>query len=185
MVARLLRVALCSVALMGVAATSALSATMNYLGTWLNTTTYATGSVIVYNKGIFYSLKSTSSAPNRNFIPSSNPTWWVPVGTVGNTILNGVVNPTSPTLGQVGDYYINTATNTMFGPKSANGWSASGVALVGPKGDAGVQGSQGAQGIPGVAGQQGTTGLQGVQGLTGDAGPQSLSEEFMLDCIAS
>ena len=43
-----------AVALLCALSTSALSATMNYLGTWSNTTTYATGSVIVYNKGIFY-----------------------------------------------------------------------------------------------------------------------------------
>jgi YVTN family beta-propeller protein len=172
MVSRYLRSALCSVALLGIAATSAVSATMNYLGAWSNTTTYTTGSVIVYNKGIYYSLKSTNAAPNRNFIPSSNPTWWAPVGTVGNTILSGVVNPTSPTLGQVGDYYINTATNTMFGPKAVNGWSASGVSLVGPKGDAGVTGLQGPQGIQGVAGAQGPAGPQGAAGAKGDTGAQ-------------
>lgn len=172
MVSRFLRTALCSFALLGLAATSAISATMNYLGTWSNTTTYTTGSVIVYNKGIFYSLKSTNSAPNRNFIPSSNPTWWAPVGTVGNTILSGVVNPTSPTLGQVGDYYINTMTNRIFGPKTANGWSASGVSLVGPKGDTGAQGLQGPQGIQGVAGATGPAGATGSAGATGPAGAQ-------------
>jgi YVTN family beta-propeller protein len=174
MVSRYLRNALCSVALVGLAATSAVSATMDYLGTWSNTTTYATGSVIVYNKGIFYSLKSTKAAPNRNFIPSSNPTWWAPVGTVGNTILSGVVNPTSPTLGQVGDYYINTATNTMFGPKAVNGWSAVGVSLVGAKGDSGATGLQGPQGIAGAQGPAGPQGNAGAKGDTGAQGPPGI-----------
>lgn len=94
---------------------------MGYLGPWKNTTTDATGGVITHNSGIYYALKSTKSAPNKNFIPSSNPSWWAQVGTIGNTALSGVANPASPRLGQVGVYYINTMTNTMFGPKTANG----------------------------------------------------------------
>jgi hypothetical protein len=174
MVSRFLGTALCSVALLVLAATSALSATMDYLGTWKNSTTYSTGNVITYNSGIYYSLKSTKSAPNKNYIPSGNPSWWAQVGTIGNTVLSGVVNPTSPTLGQVGDYYINTATNTMFGPKTANGWSASGVSLVGPKGDtgpAGADGVAGATGPAGAAGPAGATGPAGPAGAQGAVGP--------------
>ena len=170
MLKRSLKIFLCSAALVSVVSTSVFSATMNYLGAWLNTTTYATGSVIVYNKGIYYSLKSTNSAPNKNYIPNSNPAWWAPVGTVGNTILNGVVNPTSLSLGQVGDYYINTATSTMFGPKTALGWPASGVSLVGPKGDAGATGAQGIQGTQGAQGAQGEQGPKGDVGATGPTG---------------
>jgi hypothetical protein len=130
---------LCSVALLSALSSAAVSATMNYLGGWANTTTYATGSVIVYNNGIYYSLKSTTKAPNKNYIPPNNPTWWAMVGTVGNTILNGPVNPTSPNLGQVGDFYLNTLTNTLFGPKTAISpfWPATGVVLSG-NGGAGV-----------------------------------------------
>lgn len=90
--------------------------TMNYLGNWSNVTSYKAGSVVIYNNGIYYSLKSTTKAPNRNYIPSSNPAWWTMVGTIGNTILSGPVNPTSPNLGQTGDFYINTETSTIFGP---------------------------------------------------------------------
>jgi hypothetical protein len=172
---------LCTVAFLSALSSAAVSATMNYLGNWVNTTRYATGSVIVYNSGIYYSLKSTNSAPNRNYIPSSNPTWWAPVGTVGNTILNGLVNPTSAGLGQVGDYYINTASNTMFGPKTANGWPASGVSLVGPKGDAGAQGVPGTQGVPGAQGQQG---IQGVKGDIGTQGPSGTANMVGKTCAA-
>ena len=161
MAPRIINAALCSAALLGAIATSAFSATMNYLGTWVGTTTYAAGSVIVHNKGIYYSLKSTSAAPNRNYSPSSNPTWWEQVGTVGNTILSGVVNPTSPTLGMVGDYYINTATQKLFGPKTATGWSASGVSLVGATGARGATGPQGEIGPQGATGARGATGPQG------------------------
>jgi hypothetical protein len=59
---------------------TAFAATMDYLGTWSSSTTYATGKVVKHNGGIFYSLKSTNSAPNRNKPPSENPAWWEPVG---------------------------------------------------------------------------------------------------------
>jgi len=44
-----------------------------------------------------------------------------PAGTNGKTILNGVVNPTGG-VGVDGDFYINTATETIFGPKAAGVW---------------------------------------------------------------
>lgn len=51
-------------------------------------------------------------------------------GADGNTILYGTIDPT--TEGVDGDFYINTAANTIFGPK-ATAWP-SGVSLVGPAG---------------------------------------------------
>ena len=47
-----------------------------------------------------------------------------PAGTNGKTILNGVVNPTGG-VGVDGDFYINTATETIFGPKAAGVWPGS------------------------------------------------------------
>lgn len=88
MVSRTLKTALCSIALLGVAATSAFSATMNYLGKWTNTTSYATGSVITYNNVIYYSLKSTKSAPNKNFAPDVSPAWWQPIGNTSISVLD-------------------------------------------------------------------------------------------------
>jgi hypothetical protein len=150
--------------------------TMNYLGTWSNAVTYKTGSVVVYNSGIFYSLKSTKPAPNRNYTPSNNPSWWQQVGTVGNTILNGVGNPFDQSLGQVGDFYLNTTTNTLFGPKTAiAGWPAEGIVLAGSGGAAGPQGPQGPQGPEGPAGATGATGPQGPAGADGGIGPQGPS----------
>lgn len=156
---------------------SSYAATMDYQGTWSNTATYATGRVVIYNKGIYYSLKSTRSAPNRNYIPSSTPSWWEHIGTVGNTIHSGVVNPTSPSLGQVGDFYINTQTNTIFGPKLATTpfWPSTGVSLIGQKGDvgtAGPAGLQGAQGLQGLKGDTGSVGPAGPQGEQGSQGPK-------------
>ena len=148
------------------------AATMNYVGNWVNTGTYKVGSVVADGSGIYYSRKSTTSAPNKGYAPSTNPVWWQQIGTIGNTVLSGVVNPTSPSLGQVGDFYINTTTNTIFGPKLAISpyWPASGVALAGGTGAPGPAGSFGATGATGPKGATGTTGPAGSQGVTGAQG---------------
>uniref|UniRef100_UPI0040476453 hypothetical protein n=1 Tax=Algoriphagus sp. TaxID=1872435 RepID=UPI0040476453 len=71
-------------------------------------------------------------------------------GADGKTVRNGTSNPVSGT-GVDGDFYINTATNTLFGPKANGAWP-SGVALVGPTGATGAQGIQGPTGATGAAG---------------------------------
>jgi hypothetical protein len=38
------------------------AATMNYLGGWSNAVIYKPGSVVIYNSGIYYSLRSTKAA---------------------------------------------------------------------------------------------------------------------------
>ena len=63
-------------------------------------------------------------------------------GTDGRTVLSGAVDPT--TEGEDGDFYINTETSTIFGPKATT-WPA-GVSLVGPQGIQGIQGTQGPAG---------------------------------------
>ena len=55
-----------------------------------------------------------------------------PTGSAGSTILNGTVDPSSGT-GTDGDFYINTTTSMIFGPKASGTWPA-GVSLVGPAG---------------------------------------------------
>jgi hypothetical protein len=52
-------------------------------------------------------------------------------GLPGNTVLYGAGDPTTP-LGRDGDFYINTTTNFIFGPK-AGIWPA-GISLIGPQG---------------------------------------------------
>jgi hypothetical protein len=75
-------------------------------------------------------------------------------------------------LGTIGDFYLNTTTNTLFGPKTAGGWG-SGVSLVGPAGPAGPAGPQGPAGSGGGTLDQaydfGGPGLGRV--ITADAGP--------------
>jgi hypothetical protein len=83
--------------------------------------------------------------------------------------LYGSVNPT--TEGVNGDFYINTSSNYIFGPKASGTWP-SGTSLVGPAGATGATGATGAQGPQGDQGIQGPTGATGPQGATGATGPQ-------------
>ena len=88
-------------------------------------------------------------------------------GANGKTVSYGTSNPATST-GVDGDFYINTATNTLFGPKVSGAWPT-GVSLVGPTGATGAAGPTGATG---ATGPTGPTGAQGIQGLTGATGPQ-------------
>ena len=80
-------------------------------------------------------------------------------GLNGKSVLNGTTNPTNQ--GVDGDFYINTSSNTLFGPKVGGSWP-SGVSLVGPQG---VPGPQGQTGATGAQRPTGATGLQGQTGL--------------------
>jgi hypothetical protein len=64
-------------------------------------------------------------------------------GANGNSVLNGTGVP-SNSLGVNGDFYIDTAANEIYGPKTAGAW-ASGINLVGSDGLSLLNGS----GIPG------------------------------------
>jgi hypothetical protein len=94
-------------------------------------------------------------------------------GADGKAVRNGTSNPVSDT-GVDGDFYINTAANTLFGPKANGAWP-SGVSLVGPTGATGPQGIQGATGAAGPKGDTGATGPQGPIGLTGQAATPNLA----------
>ncbi|HEY2769127.1 MAG TPA: hypothetical protein VGI87_01055 [Solirubrobacteraceae bacterium] len=89
-----------------------------------------------------------------------------PAGANGNTVLNGS-GPPADGLGSVGDFYIDTSANAIYGPKTAGGWGTS-ASLVGPKGDPGPQGPTG---NTGPQGPTGNTGPQGPAGATGPQGP--------------
>jgi hypothetical protein len=73
-------------------------------------------------------------------------------GVRGYAVLSGSVNPT--TEGVDGDFYINTSTEYIFGPKVTGSWP-SGISLIGPQGEQGIQGIQGDQGIQGIQGVPG------------------------------
>ena len=92
--------------------------------------------------GDFYLNTSTS----KLFGPKTGGTWGIGVSLVGpsgskgvdgKTILNGVTDPTSE--GVNGDFFLNTITSRLFGPKTGGAWG-SGILLVGPSGSKGVDG---------------------------------------------
>lgn len=87
-------------------------------------------------------------------------------GPAGNLILSGSTNPLAA-LGNVGDYYLNTTTNTLIGPKQLSGWPVAGVSLVGPAGQNGATGATGATGPAGLPGSPGAPGTPGAPGADG------------------
>lgn len=83
--------------------------------------------------GIFY--KKNGSNWNQVFSMQTGPQGPQGVGgtngtngTNGKTILNGTVNP-SNSLGTDGDFYINTSSYYLFGPKAGGVWGA-GISLI-------------------------------------------------------
>ena len=120
-------------------------------------------------------------------------------GLDGNTVLNGTGAPAN-TLGFDGDFYVDLATTTLYGPKAAGAWPLTGVSLVGPTGATGATGAAGADGATGATGPagadrgqrvrrgqpglrvrsaptgpSGATGATGATGLSGTAGVVTLA----------
>jgi hypothetical protein len=94
---------------------------------------------------------------------------------IANTVLSGAGVP-AKTLGIDGDFYIDTKTMNMYGPKKNNSWPLP-VSLRGPQGPAGIAGSDGKNASTssvsaGAAGPQGPAGPAGPKGETGATGPQ-------------
>ena len=95
-----------------------------------------------------------------------------------NTLLNGKGVPTAKT-GENGDFYIDTTTFNMYGPKTNGKWPTP-ISLKGPSGTNGADGKNGSsitgttglQGPQGIQGPQGEQGVQGPKGETGATGPQ-------------
>jgi hypothetical protein len=65
-------------------------------------------------------------------------------GAPGTGILNGTTAPT--TQGVTGDFYLDTATEVLYGPKAGGTWPGTGTSLVGPKGTKGTKGTSGTLG---------------------------------------
>lgn len=84
-------------------------------------------------------------------------------GTNGNTILNGSGNPSSGQ-GVNGDFFLNTTSSTLFGPKASGAWPGSGTVLVGPAGAAGGTGAAGANGNTVLNGASNPSSGQGANG---------------------
>ncbi len=99
-----------------------------------------------------------------------------------NTILNGKGAPSS-SLGNNGDFYLDTKALTIYGPKIGGKWPT-GVSLKGSNGADGKlveksttpsNGATGPQGERGLTGAKGDKGEKGETGATGLAGPIGLT----------
>jgi hypothetical protein len=129
-----------------------------------------------------YGIILTSANANFTFVSKESPTQTRPArleitlagsgnsiaGLDGKTVLNGTGIPAG-TNGLVGDFYIDTTANKIYGPKATNGWG-SGTSIVGQQGAAGTNGINGINGTNGATGPSGPQGLQGLKGDKGDAG---------------
>ena len=108
-------------------------------------------------------------------------------GPRGYSVLGGAVDPT--TEGIDGDYYINTTSYDIFGPKAAGVWGT-GTTLVGPQGPQGIQGPTGPtgpEGPQGPAGSNGTNGTDGKTVLSGAVAPttEGVDGDFYIDTVAN
>lgn len=100
---------------------------------------------------------------------------------VVNTILNGKGAPKS-SLGANGDFYIDTRSLLIYGPKSKGKWPTP-QSIQGPTGASGSDGKNGADGkaisgasiSSGTKGEQGEKGEKGEQGLPGPAGAPGIA----------
>jgi len=81
-------------------------------------------------------------------------------GVNGKSVLSGTTAPASAT-GVLGDFYLNTATGALYGPKTATGWGTA-RSLVGPKGNMGATGAIGPQGPKGEAASIGAETIQSI-----------------------
>lgn len=92
---------------------------------------------------------------------------------IPNTILNGKGAPLN-SIGINGDFYIDTRSLLIYGPKSKSKWPAP-QNLQGPIGAAGASGSDGKNGADGKVSNASTSagpaGPQGTPGAAGPAGP--------------
>lgn len=91
-------------------------------GTGINGDTY-----LQTNGGIFYT--KIAGAWTAQFSMATGP-----AGPRGNSILNGTVDPVN-TVGTNGDFYLNTTSLTIFGPKAAGVWPTPGQVIKGTNGN--------------------------------------------------
>ena len=91
----------------------------------------------------------------------------------GKAVLYGAADPDSGTASVDGDFYINTTSHTLFGPKAGT-WPVVGVSMVG------ITGAQGAQGVAGASGAAGAVGPAGPTGLTGNTGPTGTTNASLI-----
>lgn len=81
-------------------------------------------------------------------------------GTDGTAVLSGTGAPGSgnPAGATAGDFYIDTSTDTLYGPMTQSGWPSTGTSLIGQTGQAGTNGANGTSILNGTTAPSGSTG---------------------------
>ena len=101
------------------------------------------------SSSVLYGPKAVSGWPSTGDSlvgPRGQPGTSGTDGTNGNTVLNGTTGPPSDAIATTGDFYLDTSTEVLYGPKGSSGWPPSGTGLVGPTGPKGATGTTGPAG---------------------------------------
>lgn len=97
-------------------------------------------------------------------------------GADGKSVLSGAGAPGA--VGNLGDFYINTTTHEIYGPKTGGGWGSP-TSLIGPAGADGADGTNGTNGTNGVDGKTVLSGAGAPAGGLGVVG------DFYIDTTAN
>jgi hypothetical protein len=122
--------------------------------------------VKISRKAVLFTIAIFMSSTSQPALHAAGRT----AASIPNTILNGKGAPLN-SVGINGDFYIDTRSLLIYGPKSKSKWPAP-QNLQGPIGAAGASGSDGKNGADGkVSTASSATGPAGPQGTPGAAGP--------------
>lgn len=72
--------------------------------------------------------------------------------------------------GAPGDFYLDSSTGELYGPKSKDGWGEPTIVLMGQNGSNGEDGKDGINGTNGIDGEDGKDGVDGNDGVAGSNG---------------
>ena len=137
-------------------------------------------SLIAISIAVTLALIPSAIAAPKTTVKAAGPL----ITKVVNTILNGVGVP-SKKVGINGDFYIDTKSLVLYGPKTNGAWKNSTslkqaevksvTTVIGEAGTIGDKGDKGATGNTGATGSVGLTGAAGIKGLDGAKGSTGLT----------
>lgn len=107
-------------------------------------------------------------------------------GVRGATFLSGSTGPVSTTTAIDGDYYLNTTTRLLYGPRATVSGTASWGGAIDLKGETGAQGTTGTQGLIGADGPAGSKIFYGneVPTSTFPSSTERREGDFYIDLVA-
>lgn len=104
-------------------------------------------SIVKDQKTIWSAVYNIVSSPSTQDLSSLTPVAVTVVSPYlsGHSLLHGTVAPTSGD-GNDADFFLNTTSNCLYGPKASGAWPGSCVSIVGPAGSPGTSGPTGPSG---------------------------------------